>query len=141
MIKLSSRNTVIYGHANKKMFGPLLTTLSNKKWQTDTRNHIIKLETPNNDTYWRIVYVNKVSKSLLSTSNTPTRAVFEKGEFIKWANNIIKNSKYDFNYNKINDKTQFLTLITCDGLNEKDRIVVQAVLVCKIKPGGSCKVN
>ena len=140
--KFSKKNTVIYGHANKKMFGPLLISYNESYWRKDKRNHIIKLETPNYVTYWKVISVYKTNKSELSSANAPSKMIFEKGEFIKWANKMVKKSVYNFNYqNSLNDKSQLLTLITCNRYDESNRIVIQAILYCKDKPGGTCSKN
>jgi hypothetical protein len=137
--KFSKKNTVIYGHANKKMFGPLLTAYNESYWKKDKRNHVIKLETPNYVTYWKVISVYKTSKTELSKANAPSKMYFEKGEFIKWANKMVKKSVYNFNYqSSLNEKSQFLTLITCNRYDESNRVVVQAILYCKDKPGGTC---
>ena len=94
----STKNIIIYGHAKKVIFGPIREyAFFGNTWYKNLKNQIIKLETPKYDTYWKAVSIYKTSKSELSGSSSPTKLIFEKGDYIKWAKKMVGKTKHNFN--------------------------------------------
>ncbi len=119
-IQNMGKNTIIYAHGRQDgtMFGSLKNSLKSK-WYKDKNNHIIKLETKEENTLWQVfsIYV-------IPTTNDYIQTQFETEEdFEKFINKITERSIYNFR-NNVNKEDKILTLSTC--YNEKEKLVLHA---------------
>ncbi len=123
-IKNLSKNTVIYGHnrLDESMFGSLKNTL-NKNWYENKENKKLYVYTPDSTLEWEVFSIYKIKNEAYYITTS-----FTNDYFIKFIETIKKRSIYDFGVNiTVNDK--ILTLSTCYGYNDYQRLVLHAKLV------------
>ena len=120
-----NQNTIFYAHnrySNGVMFGTLQNTL-NKDWYTNKDNQYIQFDTLYGEYKWRIFSIYKID---VTTDYLKTMFV-DQESFLEFANMLKNRSIYDFKVDiKENDK--IISLSTCMGANNQQRLVVHAVL-------------
>ena len=119
------KNTILYGHsrANRTMFGTLKNILETN-WVNNRNNHIIRLSTVNGDSLWQIfsVYTIPIEIYYLNIN------FINDKEYNDWLQTILSRSEHNFN-TTLNTDDRVLTLSTCTGTNNTQRIVLHAKLL------------
>ena len=121
----NNRNSIIYAHGryDGSMFGTLKNAL-NQKWQKNTNNYVVKISTPESNTLWQVFSVYRIP-----TTNDYIKTDFSgNNEFSAFANILTKRSFYDFQ-TSISPTDKILTLSTCIGKNNTERMVLHAKLI------------
>lgn len=120
-----SQNTIIYAHnrfSNGVMFGTLSNTL-NKEWYTNPDNQYIEFDTLYGKMKWKVFSVYKID---VTTDYLKTNFL-DDNSWLEFANMLKKRSIYDFNVD-IKPEDKIISLSTCMGANNQQRLVVHAVL-------------
>ena len=117
------KNTVIYAHGrvDGTMFGTMRNVL-NQDWQTDTNNHIIKINTKKNETKWQVFSVYRIE----TTDDNIQTSFNNITEFQSFLDLISHRSIYDFK-TALKENDRILTLSTC--YDKTDKIVLHAKLI------------
>ena len=125
-IKELDQNTIIYAHGrlDKTMFGTLRTILKSS-WLTNTKNHVIKLSTENENTLWQVFSVYKIPNT-----NDYLYINFSKEDFKSFSEMLIKRSAHDFK-TSLNENDKILTLSTC--YDDDTKVVLHAKLIKREK--------
>lgn len=123
--KENDKNIILYGHSryDNSMFGSLKNVLKNG-WLDNTKNHVIKLSTENENTLWQVFSIYTIPE----TSDYLEINFNNDENFIKFSDMIKKRSIHDFKTD-ISASDTILTLSTCYKIN--DRIVLHAKLIKK----------
>ncbi len=125
----NNRNTIIYAHGrfDGSMFGTLKNALSSS-WQNNQSNQVVKISTPTENSLWQVFSVYRIP-----TTNDYIKTNFEAdNEFAIFATKLKSRSVYDFQ-TTISPTDKIITLSTCIGTNNNERMVLHAKLI-KITP-------
>lgn len=120
-----NKNTIFYAHnrySSGIMFGTLSNTL-NKDWYLNADNLLIEFNTLYSSMKWKVFSIYKVD---VTTDYLKTTFIDNES----WHNfiSLIKDrSIYNFEV-EIKDEDKIITLSTCIGTNNQQRLVVHAVL-------------
>ena len=120
-----NQNTIIYAHnrfSNGVMFGTLSNTL-NRDWYTNPDNQYIEFDTLYGKMKWRVFSIYKID---VTTDYLKTTFVDDKS-WLEFANMLKNRSIYDFKV-EIKPGDKIISLSTCMGANNQQRLVVHAVL-------------
>ncbi len=119
-----SKNNVIYGHnrLDNSMFGSLKKIL-NKNWYENENNKIIYIYTKNSILSWQVFSVYKIPNETYYITTS-----FKNNEFLEFLKTIKERSIYDFGID-VNIYDNILTLSTCYGYNDSQRVVLHAKLI------------
>lgn len=120
-----NQNTIFYGHnrfSNGVMFGTLQNSL-NKNWYTNPDNHYIQFDTLYGKMKWKIFSIYKIDV----TTDYLKTTFLDDESWLEFANMLKNRSIYDFGTN-IEAGDKIISLSTCMGANNQQRLVVHAVL-------------
>jgi len=127
-----SRNTIIYGHSrlDTTMFGTLKNILKTS-WLNNKNNYIIKLSTAAENTMWQVFSVYTIpTENYYITTDFNNNA-----EYQNWLNTMVSRSEYNFKV-AVNTNDKILTLSTCYGYGNNQRVVMQAKLIKRAEKTG-----
>ena len=120
-----NQNTIIYAHnrySNGVMFGTLSNTL-NKDWYTNPDNQYIEFDTLYGKMKWKVFSIYKID---VTTDYLKTSFLDDKS-WLEFANMLKNRSIYNFGV-EIKPQDKIISLSTCMGANNQQRLVVHAVL-------------
>lgn len=120
-----NQNTIFYAHnrfSNGVMFGTLQNTLKNE-WYTNPDNQYIEFDTLYGKMKWRVFSIYKIDV----TTDYLKTTFLDDESWLEFANMLKNRSIYDFGV-KIKPGDKIISLSTCMGSNNQQRLVVHAVL-------------
>ena len=120
-----NQNTIIYAHnrfSNGVMFGTLSNTL-NKDWYTNPDNQYIEFDTLYGKMKWKVFSIYKIDV----TTDYLKTTFMDNASWLEFANMLKNRSIHDFGV-EIKPVDKIISLSTCMGANNQQRLVVHAVL-------------
>lgn len=123
--KVLNKNTIFYGHnylSSGIMFGTLGNALK-KDWYTKPENQIIEFNTLYESMKWQIFSIYRID-----VTTDYMKTTFDNDEeWLQFANMLKNRSINDFGI-EIKPEDKIISLSTCIGANNQQRLVVHAIL-------------
>ena len=122
----TDKNLIFYAHdrVDGTMFGTLRNALTNG-WLNNQSNFIVRTSSEKENALWQVFSVYNIK----TTSDYIQTNFLSNGEFQRFANMLLKRSKYNFQTH-VEATDHILTLSTCNGPDE--RMVLHAKLIKRL---------